>query len=591
MRTLALWLALAVGGLAEADTLADHPVVLDASGALLSWAPQELAYDRVLHLGWSYLETKVPTQEGGLPAYFTHSIFDGATGLGGDYLHAPAGLAAMMIESATRWYAYSGDDQAVALVRRLADHQLQHGTTPASFDWGGVPWSTSEPGQLDYGGSSYSGSDGAGVLEPDKAGELGYGYLELYELTGDTTYRDAAVGIADTLARHTQPGDASRSPLPFRVVAETGEIRYEYTANLTGTLMLYDELARLGLASAAHRDARDLVWAWLLAYPMQNQLWSIVFEDIPTGTTPEADPTQYIALKLAQYLLERPEIDPDWRAHVAPILPWVEANFAIDTVDEKGVQHGANAISEQKIYMVKMGNHTARYASVSALWAERAGDDAAREKAFRSLNWASYMCSPEGLVITGPGPQGAGYWYQTGYGDYLRNFSSALGANPAWAPPGEAHILRSSSIVSHVDYSGPGVRYTTFLPDAIEVVRVPFQPEAVTAGGVALPPTTDLTVAGYTLEALGTGDFVVRAHHVRSGDVALMAPPRSSGGCSIGDDGTDGPNLASQSLWALCLGLAALRRARKRPRSRGHPRRAGPAAQSSSWSGPSFASR
>src|SRR5262244_1527926 len=156
MRIVALGLILAVGGQAGADTLADHPVVLDASGGLLSWEPQELAYDRILHLGWSYLETKVPTQEGGLPAYFTHSIFDGATGLGGAYLHAPAGLAAMMIESATRWYAYSGDESAVALVRRLADYQLQHGTTPVTFDWAAVPWSTSEPGALDYGGSSYS---------------------------------------------------------------------------------------------------------------------------------------------------------------------------------------------------------------------------------------------------------------------------------------------------------------------------------------------------------------------------------------------------------------------------------------------------
>src|SRR5262249_24354390 len=189
------------------------------------------------------------------------------------------------------------------------------------------------------------------------------------------------------------------------------------------------------------------------------------------------------------------------------------------------------------------------------------GDEAAREKAFRSLNWASYMCNPEGLVRTGPGPQGAGYWFQTGYGDYFRNFSSALGADPAWAPPGEAHIVRSSSIVSHVDFSGTGVRYTTFVPDSVEVLRVPFQPVAVTAGGAALPPASDLSVAGYMVEALGGSDFVVRVRHVTSGEVALIAPIQTSRGCSFGDDTPDGRTLGS-FLATLLVGYAWRRYAR-----------------------------
>src|SRR5262249_55038573 len=130
MRTLALCLILAMGSVSEADTLADHPVVLDSSNELLSWAPQDVAFVRVLHLAWTYPNRKRPTKEGGLPPYFTPSISDGAPGLGGDSLPAPAGLAAMMIKSPTRWYAYSGDKQAAALVRPLATYQLQHGPTP-----------------------------------------------------------------------------------------------------------------------------------------------------------------------------------------------------------------------------------------------------------------------------------------------------------------------------------------------------------------------------------------------------------------------------------------------------------------------------
>src|SRR5262249_32629261 len=158
-------------------------------------------------------------------------------------------------------------------------------------------------------------------------------------------------------------------------------------------------------------------------------------------------------------------------------------------------------------------------------------------------------------VRTGPSPEGAGYWFQTAYGDYLRNFSSALGASPAWAPPGEAHIVRSSSVISHVVTSETGVLYTSFLPDSIEVVRVPFRPATVTAGGAALPLATDLTAAGYMVETLADGDFVVRVRHVTSGEVALVAPTQAGSGCSVGDSVPDGRTLGGL-LAALLVGCA-----------------------------------
>jgi hypothetical protein len=567
MRAALAFALVASLGTAEADTLAGHPVVLDGTGKLLSWAPQGTAYDALLRMAWLYFETRVPEQEGGLPGYITHSLFDGSSGRGGAALHAPAGLFAAFADGAVRWYAYSGDDAPAGLVRVMLDHQLTHGTTPPEAEWGSMPWSTSDPGQVDFGGASDPSSDGPGVLEPDKGGELGYAYLQIYELGGEARYFLAARAIADTLAGHVQPGDAEHSPLPFRVVAGSGEVRAPYTANFVGTLMLFDELERLQVGDVgAYRRARDLIWTWLLAYPFRDQLWSIVFEDAASDTRPADDPTQYIALKLAVYLLERPETDPVWRQHLQPILPWVEAHFATDTADERGVQYGANVISEQQGYMVKMANHTARYAAVSALWAERTGDHAARDKAFRSLNWSTYMVGDDGAVLTGPGPEGSGYWYQVS-ADWIRDVLTALGAAPSWAPPRQSHLVRSSSVVREVFYSANEIRYQTYLPDSIEVLRVAFRPAEITAGGEPLLERSDLGAPGYTIEDLGGGDYAVRIRHVASGQIVLIDPPvgvqvpprGGGGGCAVA--GGRAARLAGFGLLALVL-LVARRRAR-----------------------------
>src|SRR5581483_12423597 len=61
-----------------------HSVVLDGQGRLLAWHQPEknLGYDKVLHLGWDFIEHKVPvdTRHGtGLKIYLINSVFNGKT--------------------------------------------------------------------------------------------------------------------------------------------------------------------------------------------------------------------------------------------------------------------------------------------------------------------------------------------------------------------------------------------------------------------------------------------------------------------------------------------------------------------------------
>jgi hypothetical protein len=516
-------------------TLADHPVVLDRGGKLLSWVePQDQAYATVVRLAWEQLLTGFPVEENGLPTWLAYCCFDEKTLHGTAWPHNPACVYAGLVQGAAAYHAFSGDRRVVGLVRRALDHQLAYGTTPAdpAWAWPSVPYASSDHGAVRYRGAHdfryaekddprprLGRGDGYGVIEPDKVGELGLGYLTAWKVTGDGRYREAALACGAALARHVHPGDASRSPWPFRVVAETGMVREEYCANFAPTLRLLDELARLGLGDvAAWRRARGLAWDWLEAHPFRDDVWANYFEDLFWLPRP-TNLNQYDAGEMARYLLESPARDPSGEPRARHLLDWIERTFGGSTEKEAGVQWGAPTVSEQLEYMYKMGSHTARFASVQALLFERTGDPAAREKAFRSFNWASYMCDRRGIVRVGPVE--SSHWFSDGYGDYIRHFMAGMGAVPEWAPPGEDHLLRSSSVVTDVSYAPRAVRYRTFDDSGDEVLRLAFVPGAVAGDGQALARGSG--TPGWTFDPR-TGVLRVRRSGIRQ--VAVEGGPR-----------------------------------------------------------------
>jgi hypothetical protein len=513
------------------DTLNRHRVVLDAEGKLLSWVtPQESAYDRVMRLAWDFLLHTVPVESNGLKTYYTYCCMDQNKLHGTAWPHNPAGLYAMFADSAAAYYAYSGDREVVDLVKGLLDYQLAHGTTPREWAWGSVPYASSNHGATEYRGANgfkYAArpavGDGYGVIEPDKVGELGYGYLKFHELTGEARYREAALACANALARYVRVGDPTHSPWPFRVYAETDVVREEYSSNVIGPVRLFDELDRLSLGDVpAYRRARELAWNWVMAYPMHNYQWSGYFEDVYLFEKPE-NFDQYSSLETARYILQHPEYDPEWRTHVADILSWVEKTFVnVNVPKEPGVQWGANAVSEQIADMNKMGSHTSRYASVNALWYEKTGDAAAKEKAFHSFNWASYMCRENGIVNVGPIDQSI--WFSDGYGDYIRHFLGGLGSVPDWAPSKESHLLRSTSVVPSVSYLPEEVNYLTFDADSTEVLRLNFTPRRITADGKELSNRSDLNQPGW---AFDPQNGVLRIRHEGSHLIRVLGGANS----------------------------------------------------------------
>ncbi|MDD5656521.1 MAG: hypothetical protein PHF00_04615 [Elusimicrobia bacterium] len=498
---------LAASSAGARENLNGHRLILDAQGDILPWVrPRDRAFDRVMRLAWDFLLRSVPVEANGLKSYYAYCCLDPKSLQGISWPHNPAGLYAMLADSAEAYHAYSGDRSVVELAGSLLDYQLAHGTTPAGWDWEKVPYASSNHGAKEYRGAHdflYDAKlpgrgDGYGVVEPDKIGELGAGYLKFYEMTGEARYREAAIACADALARHARAGDETHSPWPFRVYAEDGAVREEYTANVLGPVRLFDGMIRLRLGdTAAYRKAREAAWAWLMAYPMRDNLWATYFEDVSMYSRPE-NFNQYIPLETARYILLHPENDPDWKQTVPALLGWVEKTFVVDTGTEAAKQWGADAVSEQFHYMYKMASHTARYASVWALWHEKTGDKAALEKAFRSFAWATYMCRDNGVVNLGPVEQSV--WFTDGYGDYIRHFLAGMGSVPAWAPADEDHLLRSSSVIRSVSYGKGELGYEAAGASGDEVMRLSFAPKKVTVDGKILSRRKDLAAPGWTFD-------------------------------------------------------------------------------------------
>jgi hypothetical protein len=486
-----------------------HRAVRDGDGRLLPWyrPNANLGYDRVLRLGWNFLERRAHG------VYLRYAVFDGSSLRGVYWQHNPAFLNAAFVDSVVAWYPYSGDRRAIATVRHMLDYQLAHGTTPARWSWGRVPFATSCAGDRTY-GRCLAGLPRRfyGGTEPDKVGLLGHGYLLFYELTGNRRYLRVAVDAANALAHHVRAGDATHTPWPFRVDARTGRVvdGAQFGGAVVGPIQLLDDLIELGAGNVdSYRRAQNVAWSWLLRYQLETDRWSGFYEDVPynPGSRNQAVPTL-----TALYLLRDPLKDPLWQRHAATLLEYVRKHFG------RGPFAGAWAIDEQRApgkpgccSPVGLGSTTSRWAVANAELYRHTADPRTRELAVRSLNYATYFAAADGRIsCCGQRPQNT-YWFSDGYADYLRSFNWGMALLPELAPKRQNHVLGSSSVVRSVSYGRNRVSYETFADSGKEVLRLRYRPTSVAGGD-------------YTVESAGGGDYVVRVERTGAKRVTVAGP-------------------------------------------------------------------
>ena len=507
----------------EASTIAGRPVQLDGEGKLLPWPmPEDTGYSYSSHFltQWSILWDQYNRDR--VHYFFCCFDFDRTTfEMQPDWhwANSTAYLRAMMQGFIERLYPYTGDPDTITFLEDLVDYELENGLTPDSYVWGGVPYTSANPGDRRYTGWSHHGED---FLEPHVVGEDGYGYLRLYEMTGNTKYLTAAIRCAAALAKNCKPGDVNTSPWPVRCYARDGKVEGRgmgpYSANVVEPVMLFDELIRLDQGDVArYKQVRQAAWEWLHKYPLKNNVWVGYFEDV---TPSMGNMNQVIPLELARYILLNPDKDLEWRDNARNLIEWVKTTSKWP----KYVLHGATFTTEQgdgKSFCCNEPNqccdsHTSRLAAVEAMYYAKTGDAKYKEEAFRSYNWVTYF---QGMPPGAHTPFGNQWWFTDEFSDGPRRLMDAFWAVPEWAPADESHLLGSSSVVTKIAYGKGSVTYSTFDMSSTDVLRLSFVPSSISAGGRALGHRDDLKQEGYTFD---DATRVLRIRHDHSRDIDIQ---------------------------------------------------------------------
>ncbi len=509
-------------GNSVSDSLCTHRIIRGNKGEILPWyKPEEngAAYSHVIKLASEFIKNDVPAEpETGFKLYYLFCEFQGPEynkdfykGITGRKTlpHNPACVFAGFTESlGVKYRIYSGDESYLEIVRKCLDHMLKNGTTPASWVWGNCPYASSFPGDTVYSGTGFweiGRGDGQYVIEPDKVGEMGVAYLQFYEITEEPVYLEAACHCANALEKNIREGSYSRSPWPFRVQARVGDVLEQYCSNVLPPVRLFDELIRIKEQAnisrediEAYKKVRDMAWNWMFSTegPMKTYVWKGYFEDVLWDNNNE-NRVQVTPMEVARYLIQHTGYDPNYKENVTALIGWCDGVFGTDGAK------GYNAQSEQLKCFQPMGSHTARYASVCAMWYAAGGGDWYKTEAFENFNWATYCTSKKGVVSVGTGWSGS--WFSDGYGDYIKHFIDGMAAIPEWAPADENHLLGSESVVQHISYGDKEIIYKTYHPASSEVLRLTAMPRKIAVDGIELKRKDDLKSDGWNWKKLDKG--------------------------------------------------------------------------------------
>ncbi|MEX2233521.1 MAG: hypothetical protein WD824_15260, partial [Cyclobacteriaceae bacterium] len=498
------------------DKIVYHQVRVDEKGHILPWysANPGQSYDHVLGRVWNFWKN-LEVDSNGMQYYMNHQVWQPGhdkRGLGGDQLN-------MALSSWDLYYNYTGDESVIENMRYMADYYLANSLSPSTSKWPDIPY----PYNMDVESGIYDGDMiiGKGYTQPDKAGSFAFELIHLYKKTGEERYLNTAIKIANTLASKVQPGDNDNSPWPFKVNAETGEVgvliekatwyegmdkdlsknkeeqkKSSYTTFFTGTLNLFRELIEMKKGNTAeYKKAFDMTINWFKAYPVKTNKWGPFFEDVPRWSD-----TQINAITYAMFIMENPDLDPQWKETVKGIFKWVYDELGND----KYSNYGVVVIDEQTAYRVPGNSHSARQASMDLMYWEKSGDTTYARNAVRQLNWATYMVDADGKNFY---PTNA-IWMTDGYGDYVRHYLRAMAAAPQLAPDNADHLLRTSSIVSKIEYKPARITYTTFDNASNEVFRLTGKPSEVLVNGEELDEVEKEDLEGWTWQGLDNGGIL-----------------------------------------------------------------------------------
>lgn len=449
-------------------------------------------------------------------------------------------------EAIPRYYRYTGDPTLNGAMKIAADFLLDYYLTPEDHPWPRFPIS------VPLTGKPYGPAKPGGWIQLDLAAGIGLGLLRVHEMTGERRYLEAAQHIGNVFAAKCSLQQGTR---PWNRYAEGGEAPWGkiqtgnlLTGGVANIMIFLDELVRSGYTGQdqAILHARDAGCAYLrdqlLPAWAVNDTWGRHYWDwehpvqgiLPTGW-------------VAQYLMDHPDIFPDWRYDVRNIIS-LYLNHACVSPDSKGdVYSGAWALPEGSsccgqsldICPVFLGRFLARY-SVEA------ESDWAREIVRRATILSFYHFHDGGMVedhIDG-GQITAREWSELiGLGPILCGLEIMAWLPELFGPARENHLVRSSSLVNEISYGQGRICYSTFdaPPGSMDVLRLAFQPRDVQADGHSLELRRDLNRNGFSTRALDNGDWILTIRHDGCKSVTVAGEDRQQ----VMDNGS----LTYEGVW------------------------------------------
>ncbi len=400
-----------------------HEARFGADGNLLPWTTWEDALER--EMKW-YLACPI---ENGYPKFVCMTFMDADCGLYRNRkTFIPATQNGMGIISYVKYYRYKARSNAkvLACARAMGDYLVKECVTPDEGEYARFTRSTGRALMFPQPPDCGSQGDKPYEVEPDKGGIAGYALMVLYEETQAPKYLEQALQNARVLARHIRPGDAAKSPWPFRVDYRTGEGRGEVSSNMSYILRLFDALIESG--HDEFREPRAQLWAWIVERQIPSaqgdgKLWAQFFEDYALENNRNA----WAPLNLARYLLdEREAIDPDWRAHTDTLMRFVHLNFA-------SVRDGVVICGEQDDDTNPWGGILANYGGVLSMYAAATGSERYARWARETLSYGLYTTGDNGCPSDTTRHDTPGGWQEDAHTDKLHNYMDALAAFPQWA--------------------------------------------------------------------------------------------------------------------------------------------------------------
>lgn len=496
------------------DTIQYHTVrVNKADGSILPWYSSDIgtSYDTTLLLVWNFWN-KMESDSNGLKYYMNHQVWKpqhDMRGLGGDQIN-------MALSSWNLLYDYTGYPDILENMKYLADTYLERSLSDSTDKWPFIPY----PYNTVIHSGKYDGDmrNGKGITQPDKAGNFGYELINLFKITGDKKYLEAAKRIAGTLISHLIPGDSLKSPLPFRVNAKTGETGFLYsntmsgkkvesalyTSNWTCTIQLFQELVKLdSQKKELYEKSFTTILQWMRDYPLKSNKWGPFFEDIPGWSD-----TQTNAISFAMFIINHRDLFPQWQKDVKGIFDWTYHELG----NHEYEKYRVTVMNEQTVYRVPGNSHSSRQASVELMYTAASGDTTYKVNAIRTLNWATYTVAPDGRnrYIRDD------IWLTDGYGDYVRHYLRAMAAMPELAPAGKNRFLNSTSIVTSIKYETADINYSTY-DSATDILRLKQKPIKVTCDGVELMESSG--TEGFNWKSLSSGGVLEVKHSGKKIDV------------------------------------------------------------------------